>query len=85
MEKYSLEERCMLLPYDRIERKNVVRGDLSYLSLFLFFYIKNTNKKSINTDFRLCKPVRITAHTNRKFNNMFVSISEVLILNPLVL
>ena len=36
MGKCSLVERRMLLPYDTIEGKNLVTGDLSCLSLFLF-------------------------------------------------
>ena len=36
MGNYSLVERRMVLPYDTIEGQNVVAGDLSCLSLFLF-------------------------------------------------
>ena len=39
MGKYSLIERRMVLPYDTIEVKNLVTGNLSCLSLFLFLYI----------------------------------------------
>ena len=39
MGKYSLVERRMVLPYDTIEGKNVVTGNLSCLSLFLFLSI----------------------------------------------
>ena len=44
--------------------------NLSFLSLFLLLTIQKTTKKSVNTDFRLFKPVQITAHTNREFNQM---------------
>ena len=59
----------MVIPYDNIEVQNVVTGNLFCLSLFLFFSIYNTTKKSVNTYFRICKPVRIMAHTNREFNS----------------
>ena len=62
MGKCLLVERRMVLPYDTIEGQNVVTGNLSCLLLFLFLSILKTTKKSINTYFRLCKPVRITAH-----------------------
>ena len=39
MGKYSLVELRMVLPYDTIEGKNVVTGNLSFLSLFLFLSI----------------------------------------------
>ena len=39
MGKYSLVERRMVIPYDTIEGKNVVTGNLSCLSLFLFLEI----------------------------------------------
>ena len=39
MVKYSLVELLMVIPYNNIEGKNVVRGDLSCLSLFLFLSI----------------------------------------------
>ena len=38
------------------------RGYIGYNG---FYY---GTKKIINTDFRLCKPVQITANTNREFN-----------------
>ena len=66
---YSLVEIRMVIPYDTIEGKNIVTDNLSCLSLFMLLYIKTTTKKSFNTYFRLYKPVRMTAHTNRKFNN----------------
>ena len=37
--EYSLVERRMVIPHDTIEGKNVVTGDLSSLSLFLFLSI----------------------------------------------
>ena len=39
MGKYSIVERRMVLPYDNIEGQNIVTGDLSCLSLFLFLSI----------------------------------------------
>ena len=39
MEEYLLVERYVVLPYNNIEGKNVVMGNLSCLSLFLFLYI----------------------------------------------
>ena len=39
MGKYSLVEHRMVLPYNAIEGKNVVTGDLSCMSLFLFLSI----------------------------------------------
>ena len=39
MGNYSLVEHRMVLPYDTIEGQNVVTGDLSYMSLFLFLSI----------------------------------------------
>ena len=37
MEKYSLAERHMLIPYNTIEEQYLVMGNLSCLSLFLLF------------------------------------------------
>ena len=39
MRNYSLVERCMVIPYDTIGGKNIVTGNLSCLSLFLFLSI----------------------------------------------
>ena len=39
MGEYSLVERRMVIPYDNIEGKNVVTGNLTCLSLFLFLSI----------------------------------------------
>ena len=39
MGKYSLVEPHMVIPYDTIEEKYLVTGNLSCLSLFLFLYI----------------------------------------------
>ena len=69
MRKYSLLERRMVIPYDTIEGQNVVTGNLSCLSHFLFLSIYMTTKKSNSTDLCLYKPVRITAHTNCELNN----------------
>ena len=71
MGKYSLVERRMVLPYDIIEGQNVVMGNLSCLSLFLFLYILRTTKKSVNTNFCLYKPLRITANTKCEFNRHY--------------
>ena len=68
MGKYSLLEHHMVIPYGTIEEKYLVTGNLSCLSLFLFLSTKKTNKKSVNTDFRLYKPVQITENTKREFN-----------------
>ena len=62
MGKYSLVERRMVIPYDTIEGKYVVAGNLSYLSLLLLLSIWKTTKKSVNTDLCIYKPVRITAN-----------------------
>ena len=39
MRKYSLVERCMVIPYDTIEEQYVVTGNLSRLSPFLLLLI----------------------------------------------
>ena len=39
MGNYLLVESRMVIPYDTIERKNLVTGNLSCLSLFLFLSI----------------------------------------------
>ena len=39
MGQYSLVEHCMVLPYDIIEGKTLVTGNLSCLSLFLLLSI----------------------------------------------
>ena len=37
MENYSLVEHRMVIPYDTIEEQYIVTGNLSCLSLFLFY------------------------------------------------
>ena len=68
MGKYSLVERRMVIPYDTTEGKYLVTENLSCLSIFLLLYIQKTTNKRVNTDFRLYKPVPITANTKREFN-----------------
>ena len=68
MGKYSLVESRMVIPYDTIEVKYLVKVDLSFMSLFLFLSIKNTTKKRVDTYFRIYKPVQITGKTKREFN-----------------
>ena len=47
MRKYSLVEHRMVLPYDTIEGQNVVTGNLSYLSLFLFCLSKRLLRREL--------------------------------------
>ena len=68
MGKYSLIEHRMVILDDTIEGQNLLTGNLSCLSTFLFLFILKTTKKSVNIDFRLCKTVKITAYTNFEFS-----------------
>ena len=68
MGKYSLIEYCMVILYDTIEEKYVATGNSSCVSLFLFLSILKNTKKSVNTYFRLYKPVWIMVNTKREFN-----------------
>ena len=73
MGKYSLVECRIVIPYDTIEVQYVVMGNSSYLSLFLFLYISNTTKKRVNKDFRIYKPIQITANTECEFRSILTS------------
>ena len=70
MGKYSPVERLMLIPYNTIEGKYVVTGNLSFLSIFLLLYIYKTTNKSVDTYFRPYKPVRIRENTKCEFKNV---------------
>ena len=62
----------MVIPYDTIEEKYLVTGDLSCLSTLFLLSIEKNTKKSVNKDFLIYKPVRITANTKREFNTAYV-------------
>ena len=76
MEKCLIIERRMLLLHNNIEGQYVVTGNLSFLSIFFFLSISKSTKKSVNIDFRLYKPVRITANKIREFSIRKINIKE---------
>ena len=61
MGKYSLVERCMVIPYNTIEGKYCSgRGFMLYANFLIIIHL-NTTKKRVNKDFHIYKPIQITA------------------------
>ena len=81
MVNYSLVECLILIPYDAIEGKYTVTGNLFYLSLLLFLYIYKTSIRKLISISILTSPYELqqTQNVNLKVY-MYHKISNVIIL-----